>query len=120
MPTLPSTAIPSAAPNSDAVSTMAAAAPEGTPRAALSVARDTLGGAVTVAGQLPGRLGADLLAAARAAFTHGLNYAALGAAIAMVLAAVLSIVFYRGVRVESPAAVAGEPRAEAGAELITR
>jgi MFS transporter, DHA2 family, multidrug resistance protein len=99
---------------------LAASAPASTPPAALAAARDTLGGAVTVAAQLPGRLGADLLAAARAAFTHGLNYAAIGAAVAMVLAAVLSVVFFRGVRVESPAAAAGEPRAEAAAELAAR
>ena len=84
------------------------------------MARDTLGGAVTVAGQLPGRLGAGLLEAARAAFTHGLNRAALGAAIVMVLAAVASAVFFRGVRVESPPAAGGELPAGAGKELAAR
>src|SRR5215472_4069405 len=77
---------------------LAVFAPAGTPHAALAAARDTLGGAVTAAGQLPGRLGTGLLDAARAAFTHGLNSAALGAAIVMVLAAVASAVFFRGVR----------------------
>jgi hypothetical protein len=43
-----------------------------------------------------------LLDAARTAFTHGLNSAALGAAIIMILAAAASAVFFRGVRVESP------------------
>ncbi|MDR2988035.1 MAG: hypothetical protein LBV34_24675, partial [Nocardiopsaceae bacterium] len=57
-----------------------------------------LGGAVTVAGKLPDRLGADLLEAARVSVSHGLNQAALGAAAAMVLAAILSAVFFRGVR----------------------
>jgi DHA2 family multidrug resistance protein-like MFS transporter len=86
-------------------SDLAVSAPAHTPRHALGVARDTLGGAVTVSGRLPGRLGAELLEAARAAFTHGLNDAALAASIILVLAAVLSAMFFRGVRVESPAAV---------------
>jgi MFS transporter, DHA2 family, multidrug resistance protein len=92
-------------------SDLAASAPAGTPHPALDVARDTLGGAVTVSGNLPGRTGAELLDAARAAFTHGLNYAALTAAITMALAAVLSAAFFRGVRVESPAAEAAQPAA---------
>jgi MFS transporter, DHA2 family, multidrug resistance protein len=98
-------------------SSLAVSAPAGTPPEALAVARDTLGGALTVAGQLPGRIGTELVEAARAAFTHGLNSAALGAAIVMVLAAVLSAVFFRGVRVESPPAAAEEPRARAHADV---
>ncbi|MFF2078170.1 MFS transporter [Kitasatospora sp. NPDC058162] len=39
-------------------------------------ARDTLGGAVSVAAHLPGRLGPDLLETARGAFTDGLHVAA--------------------------------------------
>jgi DHA2 family multidrug resistance protein-like MFS transporter len=98
-------------------SSLAAAAPPGTPPRALAAASDTLGGAMTVAGQLPGRIGTELLEAARTAFTHGLNNAALGAAIIMVLAAVLSGVFFRMVRVESPPAAAEEPRARAREEM---
>ena len=101
-------------------SSLAVSAPAGTPPAALAAARDTLGGAVTVAGQLPGRIGTGLLEAARAAFTHGLNNAALGAAILMVLAAAASAVFFRGVRVESAPAAAGEPQAEPDGQLATR
>ncbi|HEY1323965.1 MAG TPA: MFS transporter, partial [Streptosporangiaceae bacterium] len=98
-------------------SSLAASAPPGTPPGALATASDTLGGAMTVAGQLPGRIGTELLEAARTAFTHGLNNAALGAAIIMVLAAVLSAVFFRGVRVESPPAANEEPRARAREEM---
>jgi DHA2 family multidrug resistance protein-like MFS transporter len=101
-------------------SSLGASAPGGTPPAALAAARDTLGGAVTAAGQLPGRIGTELLEAARAAFTHGLNSAALGATIVMVLAAVLSAVFFRGVQAESPPAVTHEPQDEAGKELAVR
>jgi MFS transporter, DHA2 family, multidrug resistance protein len=98
-------------------SQLAASAPAGIPPADLAVARDTLGGALTVAGQLPGRLGTGLLEAARTAFTHGLNSAALGAAIVMVLAAVASAVFFRGVRVESPPVAAAELPSGADKEL---
>ena len=73
---------------------------------------------MTVAGQLPGRTGTDLLEAARTAFTHGLNNAAAGAAIVMVLAAVASVAFFRGVRVEPPAAAAVKPPSTAHAELV--
>jgi DHA2 family multidrug resistance protein-like MFS transporter len=98
-------------------SSLAASAPAGTPPRALAAASDTLGGAVTAAGQLPGRIGAELLETARTAFTHGLNNAALGAAIIMVLAAVLSAAFFRGVRAESPPAAAEEPQARARQEI---
>src|SRR2546430_1868082 len=94
-------------------SSLAVLAPAGTPPAALAAARDTLGGAVTVAGQLPGRVGTGLLEAARTAFTPGLNHAALGAAIIMVLAAAASAAFFRGGQVEAPPAAAGELPAEA-------
>ncbi len=99
-------------------STLMATAPAGTPPHALAAARDTLGGAVTVAGQLPGHLGSGLLEAARTAFTHGLDQAAFGAATAMLLAAVLSAAFFRGVRVDTPAAVAEEPQPEADPQLV--
>ena len=101
-------------------SSLTVLAPAGTPPEALATARNTLGGAVTVAGQLPGRIGSGLLDAARTAFTHGLNHAALGAAIVMVLAAVASAVFFRGVQVESPPAADGELPAAADKELATR
>jgi DHA2 family multidrug resistance protein-like MFS transporter len=89
--------------------------------AALGIAvLGSIGGAVTVAGQLPGRIGTGLVEAARAAFTHGLNNAALGAAIVMVLAAAASAVFFRGVQVGSPPTVAGEQQAQEDKELATR
>ena len=100
-------------------STLAVTAPAGTPQAALGAARSTLGGAVTAAGRLPGRLGADLLESARVAFTHGMNSAALGAAIVTMAAAVLSAVFFRGVRVQPAVASPAEPSAEARTEVRT-
>jgi DHA2 family multidrug resistance protein-like MFS transporter len=80
-------------------SDLAASAPAHLPPAALSAARSTLGGALSVAGHLPARLGTELDAAARVAFSHGLDTAALGAAVAMVLAAAFCARFFRGVRV---------------------
>ena len=80
-------------------SDLAASAPAHLPPAALSAARSTLGGALSVARDLPGPLGADLDASARAAFSHGLDTAALGAAVAMVVAAALCARFFRCVRV---------------------
>jgi DHA2 family multidrug resistance protein-like MFS transporter len=90
-------------------SSLAATAPAGTPPAALQSARATLGGALTAAGRLPGRTGAGLLDAARAAFTHGLDVTALGAAVTMILAAILTAVFLRGIKADSPTAAAGQP-----------
>lgn len=66
--------------------------PPGVPEQAAAVARDTLGGAVTVAAQLPDRLGAALLEAAREAFTRGLHLAAAVSAAAALAFAVLVVV----------------------------
>jgi DHA2 family multidrug resistance protein-like MFS transporter len=73
------------------------AVPDGVPRAAADAARDTLGGALAVAGELPGRAGRELLEAAHAAFTQGLHIsAAIGATIALGMA-VLVLTMLRGV-----------------------
>jgi DHA2 family multidrug resistance protein-like MFS transporter len=61
-------------------SDLAATAQARLPGGALGAARSTLGGALSVAAHLPGRLGPELVATARAAFAHGLDAAALGAA----------------------------------------
>jgi MFS transporter, DHA2 family, multidrug resistance protein len=63
--------------------------PPGIPEAAASAARDTLGGAVAVAAQLPAEVGAAVLATAREAFVLGMQ---LSAAIASVVALGLAIV----------------------------
>jgi DHA2 family multidrug resistance protein-like MFS transporter len=66
---------------------LADAMPAGVPTSISEAARDTLGGAVASADALPGALGADLVDAARAAFTNGLQIAAAcSAAVAVVLA----------------------------------
>jgi MFS transporter, DHA2 family, multidrug resistance protein len=91
---------------------MTDAIPAGTPPPAAEAARDTLGGAVAAAGDLPGQVGAALLDAARQAFTQGLAAtAAVSAALALAVA-VLTAALLRGVR---PSAEPGQPAAAAAA-----
>ena len=78
---------------------LAHTAPAGLPSAALDASRSTLGGALAVAGHLPAQLSSQLVAAARIAFSHGLDAAALGAGLAMIVAALLSALFFRGIEV---------------------
>jgi DHA2 family multidrug resistance protein-like MFS transporter len=78
-------------------SQVADAVPTGVPPQAAEAARDTLGGALAVAGQLTDRLGAPLLEAARQAFTHGLQLAFAASAAIAVGVAVLVAVLLRGV-----------------------
>ncbi|MEU9131752.1 MFS transporter [Kitasatospora sp. NPDC048540] len=61
--------------------------PDGLPAGAARAAHDTLGGAVTVAGQLGGRAGTDLLAVTRSAFADGMHVAAVVGLVVMLGAA---------------------------------
>ena len=77
------------------------AIPDGVPPDAVEAARNTLGGAVAVARPLPDPLGAELLAAAREAFSGALELsAAISAAIVLVLA-IATAVLLRHVRAGS-------------------
>jgi DHA2 family multidrug resistance protein-like MFS transporter len=80
---------------------MADAVPAGVPDQAAVVARDTLGGALAAAGQLPDQLGAALLEVAREAFTRGLHLAAGVSAVAALAFAILVVVLLQGVRPSS-------------------
>ncbi|CAL9404070.1 MFS transporter [Streptomyces sp. enrichment culture] len=82
----------------------------GASSSALEAARDTLGGARAVAGQLPGQLGDGLLAAGQRAFTDGMNTAAIVAGCVMLVTAALTARLLRGL--PSPAAAAVEDDAE--------
>ena len=93
-------------------SDLAASAPVRLPGSVLDAARSTLGGALSVAAQVPARVGADLVVAARTAFAQGVDAAALGAAIAMLVAAVLTARYFRGVRIGVDEAVAQKPQSE--------
>jgi DHA2 family multidrug resistance protein-like MFS transporter len=76
---------------------MAAGLPAGVPADAAVAARDTLGGAVAVAGQLPGQLGFALLDVARDAFVQGMQVAATISAVLAVGVAILAVVMLRNV-----------------------
>jgi MFS transporter, DHA2 family, multidrug resistance protein len=86
--------------------------PARVPTEAASVARDTLGGAVEVAGHLPSDLGTPLLQAANEAFVQGVHVsAAISALAALVLAAFTWFVIGRAGKRSEPeraAADAGE------------
>jgi DHA2 family multidrug resistance protein-like MFS transporter len=93
---------------------LAASLPAGIPSEAAAVARDTLGGAVGVAAQLPGGAGAALLAAAREAFTRGMQLTvALSAAVAVGVA-VMATVLLRAVPAGAEAEPAQRPAPEPG------
>jgi len=77
---------------------LAGALPSGIPPASVAAARDTLGGAVAVAGDLPGQAAEVLVRAARQAFTDGLHVAFAVSAAAMLAAAVLAAIQLRQLR----------------------
>jgi MFS transporter, DHA2 family, multidrug resistance protein len=86
------------------------ALPAGLPVEAAATARDTLGGAVQVGGELPGQVGAALIDAARGAFTQGLHLTAAISAFAMVGLALFVLITLRHVR--AAGAPEGEPDAK--------
>jgi DHA2 family multidrug resistance protein-like MFS transporter len=96
-------------------SAIAGAVPAGLPLQATEAASDTLGGAVEVAGQLPGDLGPALIDAARDAFTQGLHVSAAISAIGTVGLAILVMTLLRRVRMGSGSEEQshGEPDGEA-------
>ncbi|MYR58677.1 MFS transporter, partial [Streptomyces sp. SID625] len=73
------------------------------PAGAPAPAHETLGGALAVAGQLPGRTGEALVTAAREAFTHGMQGAALAGAALLVLAGIAATATLRRVSVRAEA-----------------
>jgi MFS transporter, DHA2 family, multidrug resistance protein len=82
---------------------LAGTLPAGIPAHAAAVARDTLGGAVAVAGHLPGGAGPALLDAAQQAFVRGMQLTvSLSAAVAVVVA-VMATVLLRAVPVQADA-----------------
>ncbi|HYV67447.1 MAG TPA: MFS transporter [Myxococcales bacterium] len=74
---------------------MADALPRGIPTEAAEAARSTLGGALAVAAQLPDQVGAALRAAAREAFTQGMELTAIVSAVVVAATAVLATVMLR-------------------------
>jgi DHA2 family multidrug resistance protein-like MFS transporter len=76
---------------------IARALPAGIPAEAAAVARDTLGGAVGVAGHLPGVLGTQLLQVSRDAFVNGMQVAATISAAFAIGVAILAVAMLRNV-----------------------
>jgi DHA2 family multidrug resistance protein-like MFS transporter len=74
------------------------AIPAGVSFQAAEAVRDTLGGALEVAGQLPAQLGPPLIDAAREAFTQGLHLSAAISAVGSIGLAVLVVTLLRRVR----------------------
>ncbi len=72
--------------------------PPGVPREEAEAARDTLGGAVAAAQELPAALAAEVLSAANEAFTRGFQVAALTCAVLAAGTAVLAALLLRDVR----------------------
>jgi DHA2 family multidrug resistance protein-like MFS transporter len=88
---------------------LADALPAGVPSEAAAIARDTLGGAVGVAAQLPDAVGTALLDAAREAFVLGLQLTAALSAVIAVVVAVMATVLLRAVPASAQAEPAEQP-----------
>jgi DHA2 family multidrug resistance protein-like MFS transporter len=91
-------------------SAMASSLPTGLPAEVRAAASDTIAGAVEAASRLPADAAAAVIAAARTAFTSGLNVGALTAAGIAAVAAVLAATQLRHVApIGSPASTSGAP-----------
>jgi DHA2 family multidrug resistance protein-like MFS transporter len=91
---------------------VAEAIPTGVPSEAAAAARDTLGGAVAVAQQLPDQVGAALVDAARNAFVAGMHLTSIIATIIAIGLAVLAVVMLRNVGPNDGAEGSDEPEGE--------
>jgi DHA2 family multidrug resistance protein-like MFS transporter len=91
-------------------SELADAVPAGVPPEVADAARDTLGGALAAAGELPGQLGGAFVEGARDAFIQGLHVATtVGAAVALAIA-ILVLATLRHVRAGGASEGAEEER----------
>jgi DHA2 family multidrug resistance protein-like MFS transporter len=90
---------------------MADALPDGISAAAAEAARATLGGAVTLARELPGQVGPEVAQAAQAAFIRGLQLCAAISAVGSLALAVVVALTLRRTRAPEPEAPA-QPSAE--------
>jgi MFS transporter, DHA2 family, multidrug resistance protein len=88
-------------------SAMAAGIPAGVPPAAADTARDTLGGAVEVAGTLPEQIGVSLVTLARNAFVDGMQVAAVISTVGAIALAIFVASVLRRVEATSSQAEAG-------------
>jgi DHA2 family multidrug resistance protein-like MFS transporter len=86
--------------------------PAGTPDEVAQIARDTLGGAVAAAGQLPDQLGLVLVEVARGAYVQGLHLAAALSAAVAIGAAIMVMILLRDVPARIEAHTELEPQPE--------
>jgi DHA2 family multidrug resistance protein-like MFS transporter len=97
--------------------------PAGLSPAALRSAQNTIGGTLDATQHLPKPAGDALLVAGKAAFTHGLETAALTGAVAMVVVAAIVTLLLRKVPIEAalprPAESAGEAHSTDGPENLS-
>ena len=95
---------------------LATTLPPGLPAEAAAAARDTLGGAVGVAAELPEDVGAELLDVARLAFTNGLRVTSAIGAVLSLGVAIVAWILLRGVaaRPETVGDKDGDEPAERG------
>ncbi|CAM5609821.1 MFS transporter OS=Streptomyces tendae OX=1932 GN=GUR47_36610 PE=4 SV=1 [Streptomyces tendae] len=84
----------------------------GVPSDAPAPAEETLGGALAVAAELPGRAGDALATAAREAFTDGMQGAAIAGALLLLGAAVSAALGLRHIRVRPEAETANAGQAD--------
>ena len=97
---------------------MAGVLPDGISASAAEAARATLGGAVTLARELPGQVGPEVVQAAQSAFIRGLQLCAAISAVGSLALAVLVALALRRNRAPEPEAPAhpsdspARPRAE--------
>jgi MFS transporter, DHA2 family, multidrug resistance protein len=87
--------------------------PSQVPSEAADVARDTLGGALAVAAELPPAIGTALLEAARLAFVHGIHVVAAVAAVVALASAISAAVLLRSVPARSETTESAEAPAAA-------
>lgn len=97
-------------------SSVAGSLPGGVPQDAAVAARDTLGGAVAVAQQLPGPVGSAVLEGARHAFVTGMQVAAGISAVVALTVAVVAVLLLRQIRSSGAAASSTEAGAVTGAD----
>jgi MFS transporter, DHA2 family, multidrug resistance protein len=98
---------------------LASTLPAGDPSEAAAIARDTLGGAVGVAAQLPGDTGPALFDAAREAFIRGMQLTATLSAVAAACIAVLTMVLLRVVPAPAQAETGKQPATPLESEVVT-
>jgi DHA2 family multidrug resistance protein-like MFS transporter len=94
-------------------SDVANATPPGVSATVANAARETLGGALEAAQQLPGSGSNDLAAGAKEAFTHGLQFAAGLSAVIALIAAVVAFAVLRRLDRGSDGSVEASPAAPA-------